>query len=296
MFYVEEEIASSLICPRCKLKFVDPRIIVPCGDTLCNNCIDDLSTYNQLDCPFCHVTHTTPVGGFPPNKTITHLLHLKASDVYRNANVEALKMKLNRIQHLHNDFKSKLDNSAIIVNEHCREMKTKIDLLVETKKMQLDEMRDEYVKRITSYEQECVSNMQKRDTKSLLDAVEEINVFAGKCKDYLKNFKIDEAVVSERAQASDVHIAHLEKHLEQLRGAQFNGQLLKFKANEDDASKTEATIGKFEFERLEVNPKDTNKIENDSGKIVYLVIFMIINCNWILILTILKVSSSMVNC
>jgi hypothetical protein len=82
MFHGEEEIKRSLICARCNLKYVDPRIIIPCFETLCINCIEDLTeNKSQFNCHFCRLKHAIPVSGFPANKTVAKLLTLKASDV-----------------------------------------------------------------------------------------------------------------------------------------------------------------------------------------------------------------------
>jgi hypothetical protein len=251
MFFGEEEIATNLICPRCKTKFVDPRIIVPCCETLCFGCIEDLTITDkkdQISCHFCLTNHAVPKDGFASNKLIAQMLSLRANEVYRGANMEKFKQKLARIETLTDEFKSKLENSTLIINEYCRDVKTQMDLLVETKKKELDDMREEFVTRIDTYEQECVSNLQQLDTQIFLDRVDQANKFASEWKSYLKNFKIDEEVVSEPSRQVDGHVASLEKLLKELKGAQFNGRLLSFKASE---SKTDP-IGTIEFETLEV--------------------------------------------
>jgi hypothetical protein len=43
MFYEYEKIENQLKCPICLDKYVSPRIL-PCGKTLCQNCIDNISS------------------------------------------------------------------------------------------------------------------------------------------------------------------------------------------------------------------------------------------------------------
>jgi DNA-directed RNA polymerase subunit RPC12/RpoP len=119
MFYGEEEIASNLVCPRCKVKFVDPRIIVPCLETLCINCIEELTDVktNEINCHFCRVKHLIPAAGFGPNKLMAQLLSLKANEVSRSANVEAVKEKLSRIEQLKDQLKTNIETSELIINE-----------------------------------------------------------------------------------------------------------------------------------------------------------------------------------
>jgi hypothetical protein len=80
MFYGEKEIASNIICQRCNVKFADPRIILPCHETLCINCIEELTDAksNEINCHFCRVKHQIPAAGFGPNKLMAQLLSLKA--------------------------------------------------------------------------------------------------------------------------------------------------------------------------------------------------------------------------
>jgi hypothetical protein len=201
MFYSAEEIVASLNCPKCDTKFVDPRIIVPCCETLCLSCIESLTVGDEINCHFCvGCKHSIPPNGFASNKTILQLLDLRANEFYRGSNIETLKAKLARIQNLAYDFKEQMATSTLIVHKHCREVKTQIDLFVETKKQQLDNLRDELLKKIDSYEQECAEkchNHNTGDNKTL--HIDQVNQFVHELTAYLTNFKIDEDLVSQRS-------------------------------------------------------------------------------------------------
>jgi hypothetical protein len=261
MFYREDDIAYKLICPRCNVKFVDSRIIVPCHETLCVNCIEDLTEAetSEINCHFCRVKHQIPAAGFGTNKIMIHLLGLKADEVYRSANVEAVKEKLSRIQQLKDQLKTNIETSELIINEHCRGVKIQIDLVVETKMKELNDMRDEYLAVVNAYERDCLNNLPNLDTQVLFRAVDKANQFVNELKDYLKSFRIDENVVSTQSVACDRHLAELEGSLLYLKGSQFRGQVIKFKPNE---LKIES-IGAFEYDTIEMpmylNTKNLSK-------------------------------------
>jgi hypothetical protein len=257
MFYVEEEIAVNLICPRCKTKFVDPRIIVPCLETLCAHCIATLTdeNNNEITCHFCaDRKHAIPEDGFGSNKIVAKMLSIKADEVNRSPNAEALKQKVNHIHNLRREFVSKCENSISVIKDYCQAVKSRLDSFVEAKKRDLDKARDEFATEIDSYETECLANWKKWNDKMFLERLHEINTFVRDCSEYLKTFRIDENVVSEKRRGAGTHAAELEKLLRQLKGAQFNGKLMKFKESELNSK----LIGSFEFEHLEMPQRANN--------------------------------------
>ena len=68
MFYEENEIGELVICPYCKNKYDDPRI-VSCGNSFCMPCIEFLAKEesNGFKCPDCDEFHETPNNGFSKN-------------------------------------------------------------------------------------------------------------------------------------------------------------------------------------------------------------------------------------
>jgi hypothetical protein len=99
----------------------------------------------------------------------------------------------------------------------------------------------------------------------LAERVHEANKFASDLREYLRNFKIDKQIVGDKSHQLDGQLDELDKLLGQLKGAQFNGNLLKFTPSQ---SKTD-TIGVFEFERVEEMPKNQPstviKVENSGS-------------------------------
>ena len=155
MFYEYEKIESQLKCPMCFEKYVSPRIL-PCGKTICQNCIDHLcnkstcflnrakipreSTFFNtfkiekcfkkflflLDsfietCPFCSKPHQAPPDGtgFILNEFIVKQFDIKPEKVYRCASYD------------------KLDNLLEILNNDLKELTAKLEYPEEKIRFQL---------------------------------------------------------------------------------------------------------------------------------------------------------------
>jgi hypothetical protein len=168
--------------------------------------------------------------------------------VFRGANVEAVKEKLSRIEQLTDQLKTNIETSELIINEHCRGVKIQIDLVVETKKKELDDLRDECLAIVDADERDCLNDLPKLDTQAFHREVERANKFVQELKDYLKSFRIDYNVVSEQSFACDRHLAELEGSLLHLKGAQFRGQVIKFKPTELNIE----SIGAFQYDTIDV--------------------------------------------
>ena len=80
MFYEEEEIQNLIICPNCKKKLNDPRV-VSCGQSICQDCLTVIlnAETNGLHCPGCNDFHAMPENGFMKNQIVSSLIELKAN-------------------------------------------------------------------------------------------------------------------------------------------------------------------------------------------------------------------------
>lgn len=116
MFYEQSQIRSNLVCRNCKQTYDEPKLL-PCGETICNNCITLLIRKNQeekpcIKCVFCEDFHPVPENGFTTNKLILKLLNEQPSEVYRGKNAEELKDSLKNIENLANNIIEKLENGV----------------------------------------------------------------------------------------------------------------------------------------------------------------------------------------
>ena len=98
MFYEESIISKFLICKICECKLSDPRVL-PCGNSICNNCIDFLinSGENHMKCRFCGKTHQVPSDGFPSNNELAELVKVKPNEVSRNKLTADFKLILSKL-------------------------------------------------------------------------------------------------------------------------------------------------------------------------------------------------------
>jgi len=91
MFYEENEINELIICPYCKNKYKDPRLL-PCGTSLCFDCIQLITRIDagNVKC-VCNQFHMIPVDGFFINTTLAKLVEKKPFEVYRGSLVKEFK-------------------------------------------------------------------------------------------------------------------------------------------------------------------------------------------------------------
>jgi hypothetical protein len=258
MFYKEDDIQSNLTCPRCKLKFVNPRLILPCMETLCYNCIEETSHNGELDCYFCQSKHKIPPNGFLPNKLIAQLLTVKASEVYRSQSVERLKDKLSRIDTLMFKLNGNLETSKMTIYEHCWRLQNQIDLITELRIEEAHEIRHRMLQQLGEYQTECVENLENEFSQlSVLvrkNNFHDESEFINEAQKFLQNFTLDERVLAESMEKADVHLSDLSERLDMVKCAQFKGRLLQF--IENHARLDDATMGTFEFEILHDSSKN----------------------------------------
>jgi ribosome-associated translation inhibitor RaiA len=215
----------------------EPRILAPCGETLCLKCIESSSSLNgELDCFFCQVKHPIPENGFTPNRALIKLLTMKPDEVYRNSGVEKLKENLNQIDALAHELKLKVQNSNLIVKQHCDQVVNAIDLITELKIEEINATRKDYLKQVASYETTCFERIKRADVLSFDTFAQEANAFAKESRHYLRDFKIQEPIVDERNQQAEKFRQTLEERLAELKRIQFNDMNLECKESRSPSS------------------------------------------------------------
>ncbi len=130
MFYEQNKIDAFLRCGRCNEKFDEPRIL-PCGNTVCNFCIQTLvktvdKKDNSFKCSMCQGTHEN--SEFPVNKSLKNLMKTSPSEIFRSDLVEQFKTNLNKIETRKVELEKILLNGADRVKEHSIELRLDVDL------------------------------------------------------------------------------------------------------------------------------------------------------------------------
>lgn len=152
MYFNEEEILHELSCPRCNQTFVDPRI-TPCFKTICSNCIEDLTSENEIKCFFCKEMHKIPDRtGFQSNEYVSKILAKRPKQIYRGEIFRQLESKLEDLTNILNKLETGIKNPNTIINDYCSDLKNKIDLVTEQKINELNLMRVKYIEKIDDFE------------------------------------------------------------------------------------------------------------------------------------------------
>jgi hypothetical protein len=138
--------------------------------------------------------------------------------------------KLTEIDTSGDELNVKIDLSLLYVNEHCLEQARRVDLAVETRIEQLNELRA----KIGEYEATCMRHMDT--TKSLLvESVERAKKWSKSIREMERrgNFLV------ELSRQAEEHLRNLTTLHQQINGFQFSGQLLTFQEEEMGEYKNE---------------------------------------------------------
>ena len=153
MLLNEIEANNDLNCPQCKDTYVRPKLL-PCGHSLCSYCIKvtalDLS--NEFKCLVCKKVHSLPEDGFPTNEKLTNKL---------NKTFAKQKEKFNQYKSFMDSITAKLkqtefelENKDYVITEYCSELKRQVQLAKELKFKELDDLSDEMMAQIDSFQKE----------------------------------------------------------------------------------------------------------------------------------------------
>jgi DNA-binding transcriptional MerR regulator len=197
MFYEEIEIGELVICPYCKHKYNDPRI-VGCGTSFCMSCIQLLTKNGQhwFGCPVCDEFHEQPRKGYLKNTTLAKLCEKKANKVYRSPLADALETQLNELK-LNMDKSAKENDLGVDkIKEYCDGLKKEVQLHLEELTESLNKQSLELIERIDEYENETKLESNKNKSQKLDAILIETRTFHQKWADYLKQFKIDDVELS----------------------------------------------------------------------------------------------------
>ena len=128
-FYEEDEINEQLICPCCKNKYNDPRV-VECGASFCMSCIESLVKEggNGFDCPVCDDYHVLSKKGCFKNLNLGKLCEKKAAGVSRGPQADTFSHQLDELKLKLDDFTSERSFSEDKINEYCNKLRNEVQL------------------------------------------------------------------------------------------------------------------------------------------------------------------------
>ena len=164
MFYEQNQILNVLNCAKCSKEFDEPRLL-PCGNTVCNDCISALTIYsnpntNMFDCAMCFDEHMRPAKGFPIVNSLLKLIEQKPHKVYRGKVVETFQLNLDAIHNKKEQLKSDLNNGEDTIKQHCMNLRCEVHASAEKIILEINELTDCMIADINHYEKKCISRFQ----------------------------------------------------------------------------------------------------------------------------------------
>ena len=244
MFYEQNQILNVLNCAKCSKEFDEPRLL-PCGKTVCNDCISALTIYsnpnsNMFDCAMCLDEHFMPSKGFPLNESLLKLLEQKPSEVYRGKVVETFKNNLESVHNKKQQLEFNLNNGEDTIKEHCMNLRCLIHASAETTIVKVNELADSLINQIIKYETECINSFQsisegKQSTQKqrFQQQFDKIEKFYMEWSVYLKNLQYDEeAIIKANDVANKLSMEFNDDEI-QIKSFIFINDLIKFEPNLD---------------------------------------------------------------
>lgn len=246
MFYSSNQIKNQLLCQICKEIVSDPRVL-PCGRTFCNNCVTK-SDDNNFKCLCEKKCHAFPEDGFPVNQLIVGLLNQKPAHVSRGESAEYLWRQLGKINIGIYDIENSLSQSEQTIKERCCSLRNEIDILTETALQSIQNQREELLKKVIAYEQECLENLTKNDhiKTELEKSIKNLKEFSKNCQNLFEKHEIDVDECERTIKDSENYLIKINRDKINLRTFMFNDKIMKFKSTDNKLYQ----LGSFEFENL----------------------------------------------
>jgi ElaB/YqjD/DUF883 family membrane-anchored ribosome-binding protein len=160
--FKSDDVESKLNCPGCKLRYVDPRILTPCFETLCLKCIQsrtDPTLGNEIECPFCQLRHPIPEGGYFPNKVIVNLLQVNQSQLYTSQQAQRLGKNLVSLKSLAATVEEKMTKSGLDTHNRFTQLKAQVNLVWEQKRAEIGKIGQNLFKNVEDYEMDRKAEM-----------------------------------------------------------------------------------------------------------------------------------------
>ena len=108
MFYEQDKVNELVLCPYCKNKYNDPRI-VKCSSSFCMSCIQLFANNdkNGFKCPVCNDLHKITRKECIKNSNLAKLCDMQANEVSRGSLADTLNFQINDIKLNLDEFSNK---------------------------------------------------------------------------------------------------------------------------------------------------------------------------------------------
>ena len=260
MFYEEKEISELIICPYCKTKFTDPRLL-PCGVSLCYDCIQLLDKSGNIEC-VCNNIHAIPVDGFIVNPTLAKLVEKKPYEVYRSSLVEEFKQNLNILKQEIDFLTNKMQLGGENITEYCNSIKNEIQLKTEKTIEAIKQHSLDILLQIDYYQMECLSNYPKNGTQSKNLKLKNVEQFYDKWCGYLSNHSITEDEILNANGEIFKRMDDIYREHDEFKCKLFGDNLIRFEENQNPLDFSLIGHILFESSNLTKSIKQINRKEN----------------------------------
>ena len=255
MIYGEECFSPLIKCQLCKSKLTEA-IMLPC-DQFCIKCVHELTKNadeetREFKCKSCNEIHTIPKNGFKSWEALNEFYskELKLEDIYRGDTVERLKNNLKEIQKQIDHLDFSLANSVDAVKEHCLKLKTEVSLEAEIAIKQIQDIRDEMIKDIDTYQANCISHLEsnKVKTQEFDGFINEMRSFHKKWSEYLKQYQINDSEITNVNNLALEMNKRYKKVKIEMKKLIFNKKSMSFRKEQIKIEKT--FLGSFDFKTI----------------------------------------------
>ncbi|CAF0829569.1 unnamed protein product [Brachionus calyciflorus] len=193
-------------CPYCKKELKSPRVL-PCGETICLNCILNNIKEMCIECPFCNEKHIVPSNFFPINKYAQNMIETYNSKFYRGPVFEQFKNSICTIDKLLESCSFDFNSAKRQIQDYCEQVIKQIDFDIHKKIepfqkqiQSLQKTQEILCNEVKKYEKEWLSELDANKENliqfhtSHMKTREEIK----ETKKILKNLKFEETNLKEK--------------------------------------------------------------------------------------------------
>ena len=165
MFFEENQISEHLKCTYCN-EIYDKPVTLPCGKVICQYHMDEIGrslSTSTFECPQCKKIHDYPSNGrFPVNELALALLKITPHEIVQSKIIKEFKTNLEKCKKKSNEIKQMIVNDGIdFVFDYCQQLRLDLDIAIEYRKKELDEIGDSIRMEIEKIEKELNEHISK---------------------------------------------------------------------------------------------------------------------------------------
>jgi len=234
-------IKEDLTCKYCIDIYQNPVTLTCCGDNICKQHVEEFLSNNQTNkfsCPLCNEENSNQslkVNKFMQKMVKTELHKFKINFKHKET-LENLKIEIERLAGLLNDPEN-------FIYEEMNELKRQVDLDREELKSKIDELADDIIQQLESYEQkfktECKANVEIEHYNGL---VESSRTQLSEYQNFLDLFSVESEERDKQSKAGQEMINALQSNIQEFKQKLISNLSITYKANEN---KVEDLFGKL---------------------------------------------------